>query len=262
MNRPNAAALAVSGLAAGFSIGCKRRRHVGRGGPAAVPAPHRLAGGAHVSRRLPRPGAGTLRAARARQSRSPTPVGATGRLVIPVPFRGRKRQADLGQLPRVRGQTPGLPRGASACDGGSRARPGRAIAGAGASTARGRPQWRAAAVATDGTRRRFHRRRAPCQLAVRRAPPPSNRSASERDDHRQSRHRRQVRDDRELHRRRTRVAGAVLRGPGRDVHRHGARGRGRGRRHVARVVPLRFGLPTGNGLRWTGRDVKGGTPRR
>ena len=110
MNRPNAAALAVSGLAAGFSIGCKRRRHVGRGGPAAVPAPHRLAGGAHVSRRLPRPGAGTLRAARARQSRSPTPVGATGRLVIPVPFRGRKRQADLGQLPRVRGQTPGLPR--------------------------------------------------------------------------------------------------------------------------------------------------------
>ena len=72
MNRPNAATLAVSSLAAGFSIGCAAPpadcgATSGKGGPAAVPAPHRLAGGAHVSRRLPRPGAGTLRVARARR---------------------------------------------------------------------------------------------------------------------------------------------------------------------------------------------------
>ena len=113
-----------------------------------------------------------------------------------------------GNYPRVRGRTPGLPRGASACDGGSRARPGGAIAAPG----RGRRE----VVLDEGGRRRGDGRDAtavaspPGAVSARR--PSASASAQqqqrkrERADHRQSRHRRQVRDDRELHGRRARVA--------------------------------------------------------
>ena len=102
------------------------------------------------------------------------------------------------QLPRVRGQTPGLPRRASACDGGSRARPGGARH-RGEHGGRSFSIRAAAAVATDGTQRGFRRRR----RAVSARRPATSAAAQqqqrerERADDRQSRHRRQVRDDRD-----------------------------------------------------------------
>ena len=82
MNRPNAAALAVSSLCRRFldrlrcdSGGLRRTPapRLAREGLQAVPVPHRLAGGAHVSRRLPRPGNGDTSSRSGSTSRSWSP---------------------------------------------------------------------------------------------------------------------------------------------------------------------------------------------
>ena len=109
------------------------------------------------------------------------------------------RPQDLsdGLSPR-RGQTPGLPRGTSACDGGSRARPGGAIAAPGGEHgARSSSTRAAAAVATDGTQPAVP---SPPGAVSARHPQASaaaqqQQRKHERAAHRQSRHRRQVRDD-------------------------------------------------------------------
>ena len=89
---------------------------------------------------------------------------------------------------RGRGDSAAAPAGGGLQDcpvGRPRATAGHELAPAGRSRHRGEDGARssltraAAAVATDGTQPRLRRRRAPCQLAVRRrAPPPSNSSAS------------------------------------------------------------------------------------
>ena len=134
------------------------------------------------------------------------------------------------------------PVGRPACDGGSRARPGGGDRGTGGEHgARASSTREAAAVATDGTQPRFRRRRAPCQLPVRRrAPLPSNSSASAPITGRAG----------------TGVRSATIENctaaalglppasraaPAALVHRHGVRDRGRYRRHVARVVPAAEG---------------------
>ena len=146
------------------------------------------------------------------------------------------------------------PVGAAACPGGVIACPGTSAARGG--PRRGRPMpWRTGRDANRG-----------CAAAQ------QQQRKRERADHRQSRSRHQVRDDRELHRRRARVSVRVPRGPGRDVHRHGARGRGRDRRHVARVVLLQlrraavpddqvFEFEVGHRLREDDRDGDGAGDR-
>ena len=101
---------------------------------------------------------------------------------------------------------------------------------------RGRPKGAPPTRPSRGATARLRHRR-PTGRPRRRCPRGS-RTAQARSP---SQPRRQVRDDRELHRSGTRIAGAVLRRPGRDVHRNGApRFPGRDRRGVARVAPLQL----------------------
>ena len=154
----------------------------GRHGP--VPGLRRMAGvsaliDAHVPRGLLRLGRGRTVVPGSHTSRIDTraldlhgrfdAAGGSGPEVPAARAGPTPRAAGIvRQLPRVRGRTPGLPRGASACDGGSRARPGGAIAAPGRARREVVLDEAAAAVATDGTQPRFRRRRATCQLVVRR----------------------------------------------------------------------------------------------
>ena len=127
------------------------------------------------------------------------------------------------------------------------------------------PGRAAAAVATDGTQPRFPSPPGVCQLAVcRRAPPPSNSSAcaSAPITGRAGTGVRSATIE-NCTAAALGVAARVPRGPDRDGHRHGARGRGRDRRHVASVVPLqlRRAAEAGHRLREGDRDGEGSGDR-
>ena len=112
-------------------------------------------------------------------------------------------------------------------------------------------------MATDGTQPPFPSPPGGRQLAVRRRAPPFSNSSASASAPITGRAGTDVQ-----------VVAPVARGPGRDGHRHGARGRGRDRRHVARVVPLQlrraavpddqvFELEAGHRLREGDRDGEG-----
>ena len=124
--------------------------------------------------------------------------------------RHRHRRRDRAKS----GRTPGLPRGV----GRPRATASHVLAPAG----RGAGRARREVVIKEGGRRRRGDGRDATAVSVAAGRPSARRSSAsataqqrkrERADHRQSRHRRQVRDDRELHRRRARVAARVPRDP-------------------------------------------------